>query len=136
MPKQPRTRIVSASQARSYVAKANEYLAAAANELDAGRPIAATSLAIHAAINAADAVTGMRIGRRAAGQDHDEALKMLREAGQDGAEVERNLARLLPLKTKTEYEPDDIPRAEASRAVERATRCVAVAIRVASVTDR
>lgn len=93
-PEQTRSRTVSASQARSYVAKANEYLTAAANELDAGRSIAATSLAIHAAINAAYAVTGMRIGRRAAGQGHDAALKMLREAGQDGAEVERNLGSL------------------------------------------
>jgi len=114
------------------VAKADEYLAAATSELDAGRSIAATSLAIHAGINAADAVTGMRIGRRAAGQDHDEVLKLLREAGRDGAEVERSLSRLLPLKTKAEYEPDDIPRPEAKRAVERAARCVAVATRVAS----
>lgn len=126
-----RTRSVSAAQARAYVAKAGEYLAAARNELEAGRSIAATSLAIHAAINAADAVTGVRIGRRAAGQDHDEVLKLLREAGQQGAEVERNLGRLLPLKTKAEYEPADIARTEAKRAVERASRCVAVAIRVA-----
>ncbi|GMR01882.1 MAG: hypothetical protein BMS9Abin20_0204 [Acidimicrobiia bacterium] len=51
-----RTRNVSAAQARSYLAKAEEYLAAAENELKAKRSIAATSLAIHATINAADAV--------------------------------------------------------------------------------
>lgn len=94
MPKQMRTRSVSAAQTRSYVGKAAEYLAAASAELEADRSIAATSLAIHAAINAADAVTGVRIGRRAAGQDHDQVLSLLRDAGQDGAEVERNLARL------------------------------------------
>ena len=49
----------------------------------------------------------------------------------DGAAVEKELARLLPLKTKAEYEPDDIPRAEAARALERARRCVAVARRLA-----
>lgn len=38
---------------RAYVAKAEEYLAAASSELEAGRSIAATSLAIHAGINAA-----------------------------------------------------------------------------------
>ncbi len=130
-----RTRPVSATLARSYVAKAEEYLAAATDELEAGRSIAATSLAIHAAINAADAVTGVRMGRRAAGQDHDQVLALLREAGQDGAEVEPNLGRLLPLKTKTEYEPDDIPQAEARRAVERAGRCVAVAARVVQAMD-
>lgn len=122
---------MSAAQARAYVSKADEYLAAAANELAAGRSIAAPSLAIHAAINAADAVTGRRMGRRAAGQDHDHVLSLLREAGKDGAEVEKELARLLPLKTKTEYEPDEVPRAEAARAVERARRCVEVARRLA-----
>lgn len=124
-------RPVSAIQVRSSVAKANEYLEAAVSELEAGRAIAATSLAIHAAINAADAVTGGRLGQRAAGQGHEQVLALLGEAGHDGSEVAKNLARLLPLKTKTEYEPDDISKSEATRAVERASRCVAVARRVA-----
>jgi hypothetical protein len=122
VPRQTRTRQVTVAQARGYVAKAEEYLAAASSEL------AATSLAI----NASDAVTGLRMGRRAAGQDHHQVLTLLREAGKDGAEVERNLGRLLPLKTKTEYEADDIPASEAARAVDRATRCVAVASRLAA----
>ena len=134
MPRQMRTRSVNPAQARGYVAKAKEYLAAASNELEAGRSIAATSLAIHAAINASDAVTGLRIGRRAVGPDHNQVLALLKEAGKDGAEVERNLGRLLPLKTKTEYEPGDIPASDAARAVERATRWVAVAIRLAAET--
>ena len=54
--------------------KAEEYAAAAASELEAERHIAATSLAIHAAINAADAVCGSRLGQRAAGEDHDQVL--------------------------------------------------------------
>ena len=77
MPKQVRTRPVSGAQARAYLSKAEEYLAAAAESLEARRLIAATSLAIHSAINAADVVTGVRLGRRAAGQDHDEALSLL-----------------------------------------------------------
>jgi hypothetical protein len=123
---------VRSAQVRSYLAKAEEYLAAALSELDAGRLIAATSLAIHAAINAADTVTGVRTGRRAAGQDHDQVVSLLRESGKDGAEIERDLGRLLPLKTKAEYEPDEIPASEATRAVERARRCVDVARRVGS----
>jgi hypothetical protein len=120
------------AQVRSYLAKAEEYLAAAVSELEAQRAIAATSLAIHAGINAADAVTGGRLGRRAAGQDHDQVRLLLREAGKDGSALERDLARLLPLKTKAEYAPDELPLAEAKRAVERASRCVAVARRVTS----
>ncbi len=40
-------------------------------------------------------------------------------------------SRLLPLKTKAEYEPEDIAALVASKAVERAQRCAAVARRVA-----
>ncbi len=112
------------------MSKAEEYLAAAAESLEARRLIAATSLAIHSAINAADVVTGVRLGRRAAGQDHDEALSLLSQAGADGAEVARQLSRLLLLKTRTEYEPDEIPPSVAEKAVERARTCVVSARRV------
>lgn len=61
-------------------------------------------------------------------------LTLLRQAGPDGAEVERELRRLLPLKTNAEYEPDDIAPSVASKAVERAQRCAAVARRVAATT--
>ena len=130
MAKPIRTRTVTAAQVRSYVTKAEEYAAAAANELEEGRGIAATSLAIHAAINAADAVCGARIGKRATGPDHDQALVLLAQADTDGAALAKELRRLLPLKTKAEYDPDDIPLSVASRAVDRAQRCVAIARRV------
>ena len=128
-----RTKPVSAAQVRSYAAKAEEFAEAAASDLAADRNIAATSLAIHAGINSADAVCGARLGKRAAGEDHDQVLDLLRQAGPDGTEVERDLRRLLPLKTKAEYEPDDIASSVAVKAVVRAQRCAAVARRVASI---
>lgn len=131
MGKQGRTRPVTAAQVRAYAAKSQEFAEAAASDLDAGRNIAATSLAIHAAINAADAVCGARLGKRSGGDDHDQALSLLQVAGTDGAEVERHLRRLLPLKTKAEYDPDDIAASVAKRAVERALQCAAIARRVA-----
>jgi len=135
VPKPARTRPVSAAQVRAYAAKAEEFAEAATSDLDACRNIAATSsLAIHAGINSADAVCGARLGKRAAGEDHDQVLVLLRQAGPDGAEVERELRRLLPLKTKAEYEPDDIAPSVAAKAVERAQRCAAVARRVAATT--
>ena len=118
-PKRIRTKQVTTAQARAYTAKAEEYTEAAASELEAERYIAATSLAIHAAINAADAVCGIRLGERAAGEDHDQVLTLLKQAGPDGAKVERDLRRLLPLKTKTEYEPDDIAPGVARKAARR-----------------
>lgn len=132
MPRQNRTRQVSAAQARAYVAKAEEYLAAAMAELEADRAIAAMCLAIHAGINAADVVTGVRLGQRAAGQDHDGAIALLRTAGPDGVAVAKELVRLLPMKTRAEYEPDQIPKSDAARAVERARRTVDVARRLAA----
>lgn len=125
---------MSAVQVRAYAAKAQEFAEAAASDLEADRKIAATSLAIHAGINSADAVCGARLGQRAGGEDHDQVLILLRQAGPDGAEVERELRRLLPLKTKAEYEPDDIAPSVAAKAVDRAQRCAAVARRVAATT--
>ena len=131
-----RTRNVSSAQARRYLAKSEEYLAASESELDADRGIAATSLAIHAAINAADAVCGVRLGKRAAGPDHDRVSELLKDAGVDGVELEKDLRRLLPMKTKAEYDPDDIPLSVASKAVGRALKCVVVARRVVASATR
>ena len=61
MPRPMRTRSVSAAQVRVYAKTANEFAEAASRELAAERHIAATSLAVHAAINAADAVCGARL---------------------------------------------------------------------------
>ena len=126
---------MSAAQVRAYAANAQEFAEAAASDLEAGRNIAATSLAIHAGINSADAVCGARLGKRAAGEEHDQVLALLRQAGPDGAEVERDLRRLLPLKTKAEYEPDDVAGGVATKAVERAQRCVTVARNVGSLME-
>ena len=132
MPKPMRTRPVSAAQIRAYAGKAQEFADAAIDELAAGRFIAASSLAVHAGINAADAVGGARIGQRAAGEDHGQVLVLLGEAGRDGAEVERELRRLLPLKTTAEYEPEDVAQSTATKAVQRATRCAQIAQRAAN----
>lgn len=132
MPRLIRTKPVSSAQLRAYAGKADEYAEAAANENAAGRYIAATSLAIHAGINAADVVCGARLGKRAAGDDHDHVLTLLRQAGPDGSAIEKELRRLLPLKTKAEYEPDDVAPGVAAKAVERAQRCVAIARVVAA----
>lgn len=67
-----------------------------------------------------------------ADEDHDQVLTLLQQAGPDGASVVKDLRRLLPLKTKTEYEPDGIAPGVARKAVERAQQCVAVARAVAA----
>ena len=132
----PRTKSTTRTQASAYLSKSEEYLAAAERELGERLHIAATSLAIHAGINAADAVCGIRLGKRSGGQNHEEVLGLLDTAGADGKELAKELGRLLPLKTKAEYDPVDMSKADAGRAVERARRCVAIARRVAGVQTR
>ncbi|MBW3575851.1 MAG: hypothetical protein KY450_13605 [Actinobacteria bacterium] len=48
----------------------------------------------------------------------------------------KDLVRLLPMKIRAEYEPDEIPKSDAKKAVDRARRVVAVARRVAASVDR
>ncbi len=105
MPKPISSRSVSAAQVLAYAKKAQEFTDAAISELNAGRFTSACSLAVHAGISAADAVCGARVGQRAAGKEHNQVLVLLGKAGRDGAEIERELGRLLPLKTNAEYEP-------------------------------
>ncbi len=125
----PRTKSTTPTQASAYLSKSEEYLAAAERELRERLNVAATSLAIHAGINAADAVCGIRLGKRSGGQNHEEVLKLLDTAGTDGKELAKELGRLLPLKTKAEYDHVDVSKADAVRAVERARRSVAIARR-------
>ena len=127
MPRARRTKPVSVGQVAEYAVKAQEFADSAADAFKSERYIASTSLAIHASINAADAVCGARMGRRAAGQDHYEVLSLLREAGADGIALAKDLQRLLPLKTQVEYEPGAVAQGVASKALERAKRCVAIA---------
>jgi hypothetical protein len=98
------------------MAKAEEFLVVAEECLGADRFIAATGTAVHAAISAADAVCGARTASRSAGQDHDEVLGLLRQAGPEGSQLAKQLARLLPLKVRAEYDPDEVSRSTATRA--------------------
>jgi len=130
VPRHARTRRASAAQGRSYLGKAEEFLAAAQESLDNGRTVAATSLAVHAGINAADAITSARMGQRAAGPGHDEAFVLLEQAGPEGKSAATHLRRLLPLKSRAEYDPDDVPRSTAAKAVSWAEKVVTTAKRV------
>lgn len=132
MPREPRTQRVSQEQVRSYLAKAEEFLTVARDSLASEHPLAATSLAIHAGISAADAMCGARTGQRSVGTDHREAITLLERTDREGRDAAGHLARLIPLKNRAEYEPRDIPKATASRAVHQAERVVQMARQVVS----
>ena len=130
MPKETRARRVTAGQTRTYLGKSEEFLTAARESLEAGHSLAATSLAVHAGISACDAICGARTGQRAAGADHGQAVTLLGRAGREGKDAARLLTRLMPLKNRAEYEPQDVPKASAARAVDQAERIVQIARQV------
>jgi hypothetical protein len=130
VPKESRTRRVTPAQARSYLGKAEEFLVAARQSLDAGYTLAATSLAVHAGISAGGAICGARTGQRAAGADHAQGAALLAQVGREGKDASRLLTRLMPLKNRAEYEPQDVPKVTATRAVDQAERIVQIARQV------
>lgn len=125
-----RTRPASVSDAQRYLEKAREYLQAATVSLDFGNHVAATGNAVHAGIAAADSIAAMEAGAVWRGE-HAQAQNYLeRRVKPSGPAAARHLARLLPLKSTAEYDPNPIPPGKAQAAVETARRIVAIAERV------
>ena len=113
-----------------FLVKASQYLEAAQESLESGWPDAAVSLAVHAGINAGDAISGARQGVRSSGPDHAMAIKALGASGQDGIEAARHLRKLLPLKNLAEYDAAPISRQRAVSALRSAEQILAIAQRV------
>jgi hypothetical protein len=63
----------------------------------------AAALAVLAGIAASDAACCATLGRRSRGQDHRQAVELLREVSAGGPEVARRLQRLLDLKDSAHY---------------------------------
>lgn len=113
-----------------FMAKAEEFVATAEDALEEGRNSSAAGNAVHAGINAADAILGARTGQRAAGQDHGQVVELIVAVPGVGRNAANRLRRLLPLKSKAEYDPTPISASDARRAVEQAQALVVVARRV------
>ncbi|HZJ50148.1 MAG TPA: hypothetical protein VFF07_04680 [Actinomycetota bacterium] len=75
------------SQARLYLAKANQFSAEATAALKGSRNDAAMLNAIHAVISATDAVCVALAGRRSADPDHQRAADLLQEIGGKSKDV-------------------------------------------------
>jgi len=118
---------VERTAARSYLDKADEFLAAAKMALDSGKRDAVMLNAIHAAIAAADSVTVALLGVRSTDPDHLRAADLLEEVGGGGTEMKghaRQLRQLLSKKNVTEYESRRATTKEADEAIRRAQRLV------------
>ena len=119
---------------RQFVGKAEEWLETAEEALVNGRFTAATGTAIHAGINAVDAICGARLGERSSAEAHNEAVLMLRSIPGIGPDAANQLSRLLQKKQRAEYDPQPISASDAQASVNQAGSLVALARRVAAET--
>ena len=110
-------------KAEQFVARATDMLALADDQQDVGDSF--VTLCVTAGIAAADVICCARLGEHAVGEDHREAVALLKKS--DGATA-THLDVLLGMKTKAAYtskavSADDVKRAErAAAALVKAAR--------------
>jgi hypothetical protein len=93
----------------------------------------AASVAVLAGIAASDAACCASLGLRARGQDHAEAIDLVRSVSPGGEQMARDLGRLLNLKDNAQYGILMVPRDKAESAVAWARRLVENARQVLAV---
>jgi len=119
---------VHRSQAKSYLSKAQEFLAQAHDAQRAERWDAAMLNAIHAGISASDAATIALSGQRSADPDHMRSADLLEEVAPASREIRgqaTQLRRLLARKNAVEYESRRSRKSDVVDAVKRADRLTA-----------
>ena len=106
--------------------KAQNWLGAAHVAADMGAYDVAVSNSVHCAINAVDAITVLRVGKRSTGR-HTDALELIQAvfAGRDRADLERQYSFLLGVKNPAEYESVMMTAGQAADALKCAERILA-----------
>ena len=117
------------NQARNFLKKAEEYLAAAEDSVVAGRSTPAAGDAI-AGISAKDAIVSALTGSTGKGKDHSTAAKELSQAlgkRPDASSAAKALRELLSAKAEVEYGVTLVTEARALALVRRARTLVELA---------
>lgn len=121
------------NHAKRFLAKAEEYVASAEDNLDLGRLTVAAGDAVHAGISAKDAIVTTLTGSTSKGKDHTAASRELAEAlgkRPSAAPAERALRDLLGAKGAVEYGTTLIARSGATALVRRARTLVDLALEI------
>jgi HEPN domain-containing protein len=123
------------NHARSFLKKAEEYLASAEDNLAAKRYTPAAGDAIHAGISAKDAILTALTGAtgKGKGKDHATAAKELRQALATRPEAvgsEKSMRELIAAKGDVEYGTDLVTATKAQPLVRRARTLVDLAIEI------
>ncbi len=115
-----KTRDVAKSLHVNYLKRADECFHAAKNSFNTQEWNAATINAIHACIAGCDAMCVYFLGRRHAGESHNDAAALLKTIDSDDEGVKTNanrVVRILSVKNFAEYEDRLISRSEAEKVV-------------------
>ena len=128
-----RTQPCDRSNALTRLAQAESFLLACElvvdDDGDEATPSVAAALAVLAGIAASDAACCARVGLRARGQSHAEAVEVLGTVEPHGSDMAKDLQRLLNRKDDSHYGLTFVSSAEASRMVGWAKRLLALARR-------
>lgn len=109
------------TQAESFVEAAELVLA---DDTGTTNPGVAAALAVLSGIAASDAACCAKLGRRARGQSHDEAVALLATVAPNGNEMAKDLGRLLRRKNDSHYGVAFVPPSDAKDLVNLAKRLV------------
>lgn len=126
-----KTRDVQRSLYVNYVVRARECLSAAKQSFDKDEWTAAAINAIHSCIAGCDALCVFNLGKRHAGENHNETIALFKTV-RDGEEINVNakrLVRVLSIKNMAEYEERLVRRREAEDAVKDCVRFLEFVLR-------
>ena len=121
------------NHAKSFLKKAEEYLASAEDNLAAERHTPAAGDAIHAGINSRDAIVTMLTGTTSKGKDHATAAKELKQAlgkRPEAPTAEKALRELLSAKADVEYGIALVTAAKAETLVRWARTLLELAVQI------
>lgn len=121
------------AHAKSFLKKAEEYLASAEDNLAAERHTPAAGDAIHAGISSKDAILTTLTGSTSKGKDHVTAAKELKQAlgkRPEALRTEKSLRELLSAKADVEYGVTLVTAAKAELLVRRAQTMLELAVQI------
>jgi uncharacterized protein (UPF0332 family) len=120
-----RTRDVTKSLYTNYLKRSEECLHAAKNSFAIQEWNAATINAIHSCIAACDAICVYFLGKRHAGESHNDAVNLFKSIKTSDAEINTNanrIIRILRIKNMAEYEERLVYKSEAEKVLKDCER--------------
>jgi hypothetical protein len=116
-PKKRKTKPVTEQEAASYLRKAEEFYLTMSEAYRARRWNSAGLAGVHCAISATDAALGKRARLRSSGENHYEAVELVRAHFKDAGPQVQRLIRILGEKSHVEYDSRGFTEPEAAAVV-------------------